>query len=183
MADPQKPNFFNSMLQSLGLSKAEPLVSAPKLHPGKAHQESKSGDLLLSSRQTDGLAAKPAAPLSKEEKDKESVDRHYLIDAYETMPTLIPEFQNPQYMYKLISNERDYVQENLDGRVKEHKLLRSRSQAGVSTPEEDARYKVLEKEIQSHRNELSRLFLLIKKVTGVNKSGTGGTDFLGKPRV
>ncbi|HEY9766655.1 MAG TPA: hypothetical protein V6C82_09825 [Chroococcales cyanobacterium] len=183
MADPQKPNFFNSMLQSLGLSKAEPPASASRPHPGKLSQAGKSGDLLLSSRQTDGLAAKPTVPLSKEEKAKESVDRHYLIDAYETMPTLIPEFQNPQYMYKLISNERDYVQENLDVRVKEHKTLRSKSQAGISTPEEDARFRALEKEIQSHRNELSRLFLLIKKVTGVNKSGTGGTDFLGKPRV
>lgn len=173
MAD--KPNFLNSILQGLGLAKPE----EPKPTPARpARKPAQSGDLMLSTRQTDALSSKSTSPLSEEERQKEAEDRRYLIQAYQTNPGLIPEFQNPQYMYKLISNEREYIQERLTEKLREHKYLRSKSTAGVATPEEEARLKAMDMEIQMHRNELTKLFLLIKKITGVTKSGTGGTNFL-----
>jgi hypothetical protein len=52
-------------------------------------------------------------------------------------------------------------------------------QAGPTpTPQAERELDTLDARIQEYRNDLSRLFLLIKRVTGIQKSGTGGTDFL-----
>ncbi|MBM3268848.1 MAG: hypothetical protein FJZ01_14505 [Candidatus Sericytochromatia bacterium] len=164
--------FLNSLLGNLGLAKPAPQAPA---RPGTP------GDRMVprTGRETNPMAAGPKAtqPLSEAEKAKQSEERRYLIAAFEATPTLIPEFQNPQYMYKLISNERDYVQENLNKALAERKKLFA-DIPDDPTPAQQAALDRLDAKVQEYRNDLTRLFLLIKKVAGVQKSGTGGTDFL-----
>lgn len=185
----QKAGFFNQILSSLGLKKPEPEPAPPPVarprtgntgaiarKPGTGEQFSRSG--------TGPVGAEPApekkavtAPLTPEEKAKQSDERRYLIAAFESTPTLIPEFQNPQYMYKLISNEREYTQEKLNALLEERKMLLI-ERSGQLDEEQEDRLNTLEGQAQELRNELTRLFLLIKRVAGIQKSGTGGTDFL-----
>ncbi|MEB3298952.1 MAG: hypothetical protein VKO21_05650 [Candidatus Sericytochromatia bacterium] len=113
------------------------------------------------------------APPSIEDLQKESEERRYLISAWEASPDLIPEFRQPTYMYKLITTEREYVQAQL------HALQQARAALAASGDEDggEAAAELESREI-SLRMDLTRLFRLIKKVTGVQKSGTGGTDFI-----
>lgn len=122
-------------------------------------------------------SAKATMPLSEEEKAKQSEERRYLIAAYEATPTLIPEFQNPQYMYKLISNERDYVQESLNRLLADRKKVAADAGPEPSLGAQQSLDR-LDARLQEYRNDLTRLFLLIKRVAGIQRSGTGGTDFL-----
>ncbi len=165
-SEPEKKGFLDGILGGLGFGKpaAKP---APRAAMG-------SDQLQRSPRATAPMpaAAKATAPLSEQEKAKQSEERRYLIAAFEATPALIPEFQNPQYMYKLISNERDYVQERLN------KVLADRKKLASATDAEDPGLDRLDARIQEYRNDLTRLFLLIKRVAGVQRSGTGGTDFL-----
>jgi hypothetical protein len=164
MPDTPKLGFVNDLLQKFGLIKPPP---EPEPEPEPAPQFIQPPE-----------ATQGTAPLSEADKAKESEDRRYLIAAYEENPELIPEFKDATYMYKLISNERDYMQEVLNSKVADRKFLQTKAYAGGLSPEEERQVQDLGREIQAYRSELSRLFLLIKKVTGVNKSGTGGTDFL-----
>jgi hypothetical protein len=79
-------------------------------------------------------------------------------------------------MYKLISNERDHAQEQLN-----HVLQARKELLAIHGPEPDedalARLTEIDRQAQRHRDELTRLFVLIKRVTGIQKSGTGGTHF------
>lgn len=165
MPDLQKFGFLGGVLQKFGVIKPPP-EPEPEPEPQQFIQPPEE-DFPVGT-----------APLSEADKAKESEDRRYLIAAYEENPELIPEFKDPPYMYKLISNERDYMQEILNRKVADRKFLQTKAYAGGLTTEEERRVQDLGREIQAYRSELSRLFLLIKKVTGVNKSGTGGTDFL-----
>lgn len=142
----------------------------------------RGGDRFVSATRTPGAAGQQTnpltrgqatIPLSTEEKAKQSEERRYLISAYESNPRLIPEFQNAPYMYKLISQERDHVQEVLAPMIERRRLLMMRGDEAA-----EAELNALDREIQEHRNELARLFKLIKRVAGVQKSGTGGTHFL-----
>lgn len=171
----RKPaGFLDSLLGNLGLIK--PVQKPPQRQgtPGDRVQVRASG-----SRDTNPIptGARPTQPLSDAEKAKQSEERRYLIAAYEATPTLIPEFQNPQYMYKLISNERDYVQECLNKVLAERKKMMAEF-GPEPTPIQEAQLDRLDARIQEYRNDLTRLFLLIKKVAGIQRSGTGGTDFL-----
>lgn len=179
----KKPGFLDNLLTSIGLKKEEPPAPAisrptgsrPLTPTGRAKSEQ-----FVRSQDTKPLSAgKPQAtnPLTPQEKAKQSEERRYLISAYEATPTLIPEFQNPQYMYKLISNEREYAQEILS------ELLQRRKEILIEfgealTPDAEAELSGIDSRIQELRNDLTRLFLLIKRVAGIQKSGTGGTDFL-----
>jgi|GEM_PF-2278231 hypothetical protein len=184
----KKPGFFGQLLASMGLAKPEPQAAAPakptgtrsptgpvKAKPGTGEQFTRtpqnegSGQLKESKANTQ--------PLSPEEKAKQSEERRYLISAYESTPTLIPEFQNPQYMYKMISNERDYTQEVLNGLLNERKQLLL-EHGGDLPPHLEEHLQQLDIRAQELRNDLTRFFLLIKRVAGIQKSGTGGTDFL-----
>lgn len=192
MANDKKPGFFDNLLGSFGLKKAEP-EPAPasnrartgntgpmgkKLGTGEQFVRSKTGPTEGATTGPIGEKKTGTAPLSPEEKAKQSEERRYLISAYESTPTLIPEFQNPQYMYKLISNERDYTQEQLNVLLSERKQILF-EHSGTELPEHlENRLNELDFKAQEFRNDLTRLFLLIKKVAGVQKSGTGGTDFL-----
>lgn len=166
------PGLLESLLGNLGLNKGAPArIDARRTLP--------SDRMTRSGRETNisPASAKVTEPLSADEKAKQSEERRYLIAAYEATPTLIPEFQNPQYMYKLISNEREYVQECLRSSLSSLKKLYSQ---GGSEPPADIQSQIdqVDATIQEYRNDLTRLFIIIKKVAGVQKSGTGGTDFL-----
>ncbi|MEB3204024.1 MAG: hypothetical protein VKP57_04935 [Candidatus Sericytochromatia bacterium] len=114
----------------------------------------------------------PPPPPDIEELQKESEERRYLISAWESSPDLIPEFRQPTYMYKLITTEREYVQAQL------HALQQARAAlAATGEAEGDAADELEGREI-ALRMDLNRLFGLIKKVTGVQRTGTGGTDFM-----
>jgi hypothetical protein len=184
----QKAGFFNQLMSTLGLKKAEPEPVAPPIRPrtgntGAITRKPGTGEN-FSRSQTGPVGTEPSpekkavtAPLSPEEKAKQSDERRYLIAAFESTPTLIPEFQNPQYMYKLISNEREYTQEKLNALMEERKMLLI-AQSGQPDEEHPEQLDRIEAKAQELRNDLTRLFLLIKRVAGIQKSGTGGTDFL-----
>ena len=183
--DGKMPGFLNNLLTSIGLKKEEapPPPPAPTRSAGSRPLsptgKSKSAQFVRTSDTQPLSQTKAAAtnPLTPQEKAKQSEERRYLISAYETTPTLIPEFQNPQYMYKLISNEREYAQEVLSELLQRRKELLI--EFGDSfPPEEEAELAEIDGRIQDLRNDLTRLFLLIKRVAGIQKSGTGGTDFL-----
>jgi len=181
---PKKPGFLDNLLTSIGLKKEEPLPPPAPMRssgsrPLSPTGKSKSANFVRSNDTMPLSAGKPAAtnPLTPQEKAKQSEERRYLISAYETTPTLIPEFQNPQYMYKLISNEREYSQEALSDLLQRRKEILI-EYADPFPPEIDAELADIDSLIQELRNDLTRLFLLIKRVTGIQKSGTGGTDFL-----
>lgn len=182
----KKGGFLGNLLTTMGLKKPEPAPVARsrpattgpirKLGTGEQFVRSKTGPTEA------GHTAAPekkaiTEPLSPEEKAKQSEERRYLIAAFEATPTLIPEFQNPQYMYKLISNERDFTQEQLNGLLQDRKQLLY-DHPGELPETEEARLNELDTRAQELRNDLTRLFLLIKKVAGIQKTGTGGTDFL-----
>jgi hypothetical protein len=179
----KKSGFFNQLLSSIGVKKEEPRPPASAPGPGSRplgpEGRSKSAQFVRSQDTKPLSAGKVAAtnPLSSQEKAKQSEERRYLISAYETTPTLIPEFQNPQYMYKLISNEREYSQEVLGDLLQRRKEILI--EFGESLPPEVAEeLAAIDARSQELRNDLTRLFLLIKRVAGIQKSGTGGTDFL-----
>lgn len=184
----QKAGFFNQLLTTLGLKKPEPEPVPPPARPrtgntGAITRKPGTGEQFSRSRTGPvGADAPPekkavTAPLTPEERAKQSDERRYLIAAFESTPTLIPEFQNPQYMYKLISNEREYTQEKLNVLLEERKMLLI-EHGGQLGEEHEERLNTLDAQAQELRNDLTRLFLLIKRVAGIQKSGTGGTDFL-----
>lgn len=167
-----KPGLFGQFLASVGLSKPEP--ASQRAQPtGRIPGSGARG------ADTSPLSQKKAAtePLSSEEKAKQSEERRYLIAAFETTPTLIPEFQNPQYMYKMISNERDYAQEVLNTLLLERRQFLY-SVGPDMTEDQEEQLGAIDQRAQALRNDLTRYFQLIKRVAGIQKSGTGGTDFL-----
>lgn len=179
----KKPGFLDNLLTSIGLKKEAPPPAAPMRSAGSRPLsptgKSKSAQFVRSQETMPLSAGKTAAtnPLTPHEKAKQSEERRYLISAYETTPTLIPEFQNPQYMYKLISNEREYSQEVLSEFLQRRKEILI-EYGDALPPEAETELAEIDTQIQELRNDLTRLFLLIKRVAGIQKSGTGGTDFL-----
>ncbi len=179
----KKPGFLDNLLSSMGLKKEEPQPPAPVRSAGSRplspQGKSKSAQFVRSQDTRPLSAGKPAetVPLTPQEKAKQSEERRYLISAFETTPTLIPEFQNPQYMYKLISNEREYSQEYLSELLQRRKEILIEHGESMP-PEAEEELAEIDLKIQELRNDLTRLFLLIKRVAGIQKSGTGGTDFL-----
>ncbi|MBI6546858.1 MAG: hypothetical protein HY692_08685 [Cyanobacteria bacterium NC_groundwater_1444_Ag_S-0.65um_54_12] len=158
---------MNSLLGNLGIKKAT--TEKSNITPAGAKSSQRGRDT--------AHASTGSLPQSADDKAKQSEERRYLIAAYKATPTLIPEFQNPQYMYKLISNEREYVQECLNRALAERKKRFAEDNSRFSE-EIELPLDSLDQEIQEYRNDLASLFLLIKKVAGIQKSGTGGTDFL-----
>ena len=172
-------SLLNMLLESVGLKRPEAAVPAPiPAHVPVPPPPPVSQKLPDSGRSqtSPGLERRATQPLSQEEKAQQSEERQYLIAAFLTTPNLIPEFQNPQYMYKLISNEREYVQEQLN-----HILQRRKELLSIHGPDPEgealASFQEVDRQAQRYRDELTRLFILIKRVTGIQKSGTGGTHF------
>jgi hypothetical protein len=167
---------LNMLLETVGLKRSEPASPSPvpvrpPVPPAPTRPQEPSR-----AHTSPGLERRATQPLSQEEKTQQSEERQYLIAAFLTTPNLIPEFQNPQYMYKLISNEREFVQEQLNLVLQRRKELLS---IHGPDPEGEAQtvFSEVERQAQRHRDELTRLFILIKRVTGIQKSGTGGTHF------
>lgn len=176
----KKPGLVDQLLGAFGFKKPVPPAPAPR-HTGSMMRKLGTGEQFVRSKdpgEQPAFASRSITePLSPEERAQRSEERRYLIAAYEATPTLIPEFQNPTYMYKMISNERDYTQELLNDLLAERKGLLM--EAGPEITEElEERLNEMDLQAQELRNDLTRLFLLIKKVAGIQKNGTGGTDFL-----
>jgi hypothetical protein len=132
------------------------------------------------SRQTAPLAGQPTTPLplpelSPEQKAEESKKRMAVIMTYMKDKTAIPEFKDPKFIYKIISDERSY-QTAVVGQQEAELREFLRSEEGQD-PELLARREALEQQIQGTRNRLTQLFMLLKHITGV-KGKTGGTGFL-----
>ncbi|MBU6428379.1 MAG: hypothetical protein KGR26_05175 [Cyanobacteria bacterium REEB65] len=168
--DPEGKGLLGGLLGGLGLGKA-PTKPALRTPMGSDHLR-RTGE----GARRGSSGAPKTAPLSDEDRARQSEERRYLISAYEVTPGLIPEFQNPHYMYKLISNERDHIQDCLSQALAQKK--RRQNSPDASDPAAQQELALLDEQIQGFRNDLARLFGLIKRVAGVPRSGTGGTDFL-----
>lgn len=133
-------------------------------------------------RNTAPLAARPTAPLEQtnrtpEEKAEDSKKRMVFIVKYMKDPNSAPEFKDPKFVYKIITDERTYQTELVEKLQVEYKQL---TLGWAGDPEDEefvAKREELEGRIQSCRDKLSQLFLLLKRVTGI-KGKTGGTGFL-----
>lgn len=154
MAD--KPNFLNSVLQGLGLGKEPP--KPPAKPPAKP---------------TGQLAGRATAPLgkqtSKAEQAQDSKDRRFLISAYQTQPHLLAAFSDAQYMYKLVSEECDYLRLSIEEKEQEQKHLEEKARMGTLTPREQWRLKAVASELLVHQEDRSRIMPLLKKIT--NQTG------------
>lgn len=157
MAD--KPNFLNSVLQGLGLGKEPPKPSSPAGKP--------------LARPTGQLAGRATAPLgkttTKAEQAQDSKDRRFLISAYQTQPHLLPAFSDAQYMYKLVSEECDFLRISIEEKELEQKQLEEKSRAGTLSPREQWRLKAVASELMAHQEDRSRIMPLLKKIT--NQTG------------
>ena len=133
-------------------------------------------------RQTAPLAGQPTTPLpapelSPEQKLEESKKRMAVIMTYMKDKNAVPEFKDPKFIYKIISDERTY-QTALVGELESE--LREYTLGWVGDredPEFLERKEAMEQQIQATRNRLTQLFMLLKHITGV-KGKTGGTGFL-----
>lgn len=117
------------------------------------------------------------APLTPEEKEEESKKRMGFIITYMRTPDALPEFKDVKFVYKVVSDERSYQTERVEQLQIE---LKTMTFGWSGDPEDEdylARRGELENRIQSIRDRLSQLFLLLKHLTGV-KGKTGGTAFL-----
>lgn len=114
-----------------------------------------------------------------DEKVKESKDRQTFITSYRRNPKLIPEFQDKQFVYKIVTDERSYQKERLDLLQAEFKrLVLDPMQFPPDDPEVQRKRAELEAQIQECNDNLTGLFLLLKQITGITKK-TGGTHYLG----
>lgn len=172
-----KPNLASQFMKGLRslIQPAPAPVAPPSRLPAK-----KPLDGTEFKRFTQPLASRPAATtpieLTSEQQAEESKRRMGFIIAYMQDPKSAPEFSDPRFVYKIITDERTYQTQQVEQlQVALQSLVRTWD--GNPDPEFEARKEGLEVEIQACRNKLSQLFLLLKHITGV-KGKTGGTDFL-----
>lgn len=119
----------------------------------------------------------PAPELSPEQKAEESKKRMAVIMTFMKDKNAIPEFKDPKFIYKIISDERSYQTAMVSQREGELREFLMTWNGKRETPDFLARKDALEQEIQGYRNRLTQLFMLLKHITGV-KGKTGGTGFL-----
>jgi hypothetical protein len=142
---------------------------------------------------------------------QESQQRLAFIMAYLKDPASVPQFKDPKYVYKIVSDERTYQSElcgEWEGKLKTMLIgappsfLSDEDEAipamdpgpdGEPPPEVlavlerleakrsfQAERQALEVEIQKSRDIQTKLFLVLKNVTGIRKK-TGGTGFITPP--
>lgn len=133
-------------------------------------------------RQTAPLAGQPTTPLptpelSPEQQVAESKKRMGVIMTYMKDKNAVPEFKDPKFIYKIISDERTYQTGMVTELETELRSYVMSWDGDRDDPEFLARKEELEQQIQGTRNRLTQLFMLLKHITGV-KGKTGGTGFL-----
>ncbi len=156
---------------------------APPTPQRQAIPQKKGSDAFVrQGRQTAPLAGQPTTPLplpelSPEQKIEESKKRMAVIMTYMKDKNAVPEFQDPKFIYKIISDERTYqtaMVTELEAELREFVMTWSGDR---EAPDFLSRKEGLEQQIQATRNRLTQLFMLLKHITGV-KGKTGGTGFL-----
>lgn len=132
--------------------------------------------------QTAPLAGQPTTPLPEpeltpEQKAAESKKRMGVIMTYMKDKNAVPEFKDPKFIYKIISDERTYQTALVSELEAELRIFVMSWEGNREAAEFLERKEDLEQQIQSTRNRLTQLFMLLKHITGV-KGKTGGTGFL-----
>lgn len=166
------PDFANQLMDSLRRFFGGPPKVPPPPEPTKGKSSAKTGP--VASKQT--LPLEPKA-LTAEEKLAESKKRMGFIIAYMKAPTSMPEFQDPRFVYRIVTDERSFqteLVEQLQAQIKAISLGVKGNPNSQDLLDERAE---LERHLDSARERLSQLFLILKRVTGT-KGKTGGTDFL-----
>lgn len=203
---------FDKMKSGMGAAPQQPAPKAPAPRP----QQNPSATF---TRNTGPLATTPATgpltappiPRTPEELAEESQLRQAFIMAYLRDPDAVPEFRDPKYVYKVVSDERSY-QTQVCAKLEENlrQFLQAADPAFLMPGEDEvpamelgpdgnpspealaliekleakrefqAKREELEAEIQKIRDFQTRLFLILKNVTGIKKK-TGGTGFLNPP--
>lgn len=163
----------------------------------------------LSAPATSPLAF-PPLERSPEQKEEESQKRLAFILAYLKDPSSVPAFRDSKYVYKIVSDERSYQSEvcaNLEAELRqllahaEPYYMRDDEEIPAFDPGPDgelppevqaivdrleakraflAERDRLETARQKSRDVQTKLFLILKQITGV-KGKTGGTGFLTPP--
>lgn len=188
MSEKDRVSKFLGGLKGLFTGAKEPVAPPPSGQPrpqaGPPTGPLKKGadSFMRQDRQTAPLNGQSTTPLpmpelTPEEKAAESKKRMGVIMAYMKDKNAVPEFQDPKFIYKIISDERTYqtsVVAELESELREYLLTWSGDR---EDPSFLARKEELEQQIQATRNRLTQLFMLLKHITGV-KGKTGGTGFL-----
>lgn len=128
----------------------------------------------VSSKQTLPLDQQELTP---EEKAAESKKRMGFIIAYMKAPESVPEFKDPRFVYKIVTDERTHQTELIEELQAEVKAISLGAKGSPQDPALVAEREDLERRIDAARERLSQLFLILKRVTGT-RGKTGGTDFL-----
>ena len=179
MSEKDRVSQFLGGLKSL-FSGAKEAPPAPQRQTGPLK---KGADAFVrQGRQTAPLAGQPTTPLpmpelSPEQKLEESKKRMAVIMTYMKDKNAVPEFKDPKFIYKIISDERTYqtaMVADLEGELREFLIV---WEGDREDPDFLSRKEALEQQIQGTRNRLTQLFMLLKHITGV-KGKTGGTGFL-----
>lgn len=174
-----KPDILSNLVSGLkGLFQppAKPTTPTRKAPP-------KGADAFIrpATRDTAALAAQSTAPLEQvrtpEQKAEESKKRMVFIVKYMKDPASVPEFKDPKFVYKIITDERSYQTERVASLQAQLKQLIHGESDDPNAPSQLEQREDLERQIQASRDKLTQLFLLLKRVTGV-KGKTGGTGFL-----
>ncbi|MBO9539484.1 hypothetical protein J7643_02710 [bacterium] len=208
--------FFSNLFDKVKAGMAPvPQQPAPKPPVPRAPQNPSSTFV----RNTGPLNATPATgplrtpPITRtpEELAEESQMRQAFIMAYLKDPDVVPEFRDPKYVYKVVSDERSYQTQEVAKLEEKLRLFLQSADPAFLMPGEDevpamelgpdgepspeamalierieakqaflAQREEIEAEIQKIRDFQTKLFLILKNVTGIKKK-TGGTGFLTPP--
>ncbi|GEM_PF-2979257 len=179
MSDQDRVSQFLGGLKGLFSGSKE----TPPVPPPRSGSLNKGSDAYVrQGRQTAPLAGQPTSPLlhpelTSEQKADESKKRMAVIMTYMKDKNAVPEFKDPKFIYKIISDERTYQTAMVGQLEAEFRELTMSWVGDREAPEFLARKETLEQQMQGYRNRLSQLFMLLKHITGV-KGKTGGTGFL-----
>ena len=179
MSDKDRVSQFLGSLKGL-FSGSKEAPAAPQRRTDSSNQ---GADAYVGrGRQTAPLAGLSTTPLplpdlTPEQKAEESKKRMAVIMTYMKDKNAVPEFKDPKFIYKIISDERTFQTERVGLLEADLRELVLGWAGDREDPDFLERKEALEQQIQGTRNRLSQLFMLLKHITGV-KGKTGGTGFL-----
>lgn len=133
-------------------------------HARALPRASATGD--LSTPPTAG--ASPADAGTGETPEAASKRRLGVIMAFMKAPESDPAFKNKPLMYRILSEERTYQQEQ---------ILQHQEALRFADPEDEAAYAQLEAALATAQKRQAQLFTLLKELTG-KRGKTGGTGFI-----
>lgn len=120
------------------------------------------------------------ATLTPEEKAEESKRRMALIVTYLKNPEALGELKDSRFLYKVITDERDYLMEVIAQRQARLKEL---CESWTGDPADETFLSAraeLNDQIEGLKQKQAQMFMMLKKLTGV-RGKTGGTGFLVMP--